>query len=480
MIFSLALAILISLAIGTAAVHLAWPRLTSSFPHRIVAASLGFGLGISAFSCAYFLWLTLSGSQGGFAMFATISGVSLLAIVAGRLIRRPRPIALQTSHAPKRNSAIIRVVAVAFCVAAIAAFATWIVLLLREPNGQYDATAIWNLHARFLFRGGHNWTDYLSSFLFWSHPDYPLLLPGAIAGLWNFTGNETSPAPALLAMLFTLSTLVLLVSSVSVLRSRTQGYLAGLVLLAVFLFTTTGISEYADTPLGYFLLAVLVLFSLHDTEVIGNPGLVLLAGLMAGFAAWTKNEGLLFVVSIVVARFAVTVPSKGLRLYLRQMFYFSIGLVPVLLILIYFKLRFAPPNDLVASQDIQTITQKILDPARYLLIFKALVNQFIGFRKWYTHPAYLLLVYPFFVGIRTRIRDSAGPASSAVALGLILIGYLFVYVTTPHDLQWHLSFSLGRLLIQLWPAFVFLYFLAVRTPEEALAPIESVGKGETY
>jgi len=412
-------------------------------------------------------------------MFASVSGATLLAILSLRLFRRSQQTAQEISYVPKRNSAINRVVAVAFYVAAISAFVTSIVLLLRDPNGQHDAMAIWNMHARFLFRGGQHWTDYLSSFLLWSHPDYPLLLPGAVAGLWTFTGHETSLAPALLAMLFTLATLLLLVSSISIMRSKTQGYLAGLVLLTVFLFTSTGVSEYADTPLGYFLLAVLVLFSLHDTEVNGNPGVVLLAGLMAGLAAWTKNEGSLFVVSIAAARFAVVVPSKGLKDYLRQMLCFSIGLAPILLILIYFKLRLAPPNDLIASQDLQSMVQKMLDPARYLLVIKALVSQLTGFRKWYAHPGYLLLVYPFFVGVRTRIRVGAGLVTSAVVLGLISIGYLFVYVTTPHDLEWHLTFSLGRLLIQLWPGFVFLYFLAVRTPEEALAPLETVENGGT-
>jgi len=184
-------------------------------------------------------------------------------------------------------------------------------------------------------------------------------------------------------------------------------------------------------------------------------------------------------VSLAAERSAVIVPSKGLKDYLRQMLCFSIGLAPILLILIYFKLRLAPPNDLIASQDLQSMVQKMLDPARYLLVFKALVSQLTGFRKWYAHPGYLLLVYPFFVGVRTRIRVGAGRVTSAVVLGLISIGYLFVYVTTPYNLEWHLTFSLSRLLIQLWPGFVFLYFLAVRTPEETLAPLETVEKGGT-
>jgi len=48
-------------------------------------------------------------------------------------------------------------------------------------------------------------------------------------------------------------------------------------------------------------------------------------------------------------------------------------------------------------------------------------------------------------------------------------------MSQPHTISnGNLTFSLSRLLIQLWPGFVFLYFLAVRTPEEALAPLETV------
>jgi hypothetical protein len=49
-----------------------------------------------------------------------------------------------------------------------------------------------------------------------------------------------------------------------------------------------------------------------------------------------------------------------------------------------------------------------------------------------------------------------------------LLLYLLVYVLTPHELQWHMNYSMSRLLIHLFPAALFAYFLFVDTPEAAL------------
>jgi hypothetical protein len=288
-----------------------------------------------------------------------------------------------------------------------------------------------------------------------------------VARLWAYAG-ETQLAPALLALLFMLGTLGLVVSSVSLLSTRTQGYLAGLVLLEPFLFFRITTYQYADTPLGFFLLAALVLFSLYD-RVPGGYGLLVLAGLMTGFAAWTKNEGLLILLSIVVGRLVALAVSRGLRTDLRQMIYFTIGAVPVLLVVLYFKAAIAPANDLVAGQGLRATADRLLDFSRYVLILKALTNHFTGFRRWYAHPTYLLVIYAWLLGVKTERAERLTLLTLGTALSLILAGYLFIYATTPRDLEWHLTFSLDRLLIQLWPSVVLLFFMFVRAPEEASA-----------
>jgi len=45
------------------------------------------------------------------------------------------------------------------------------------------------------------------------------------------------------------------------------------------------------------------------------------------------------------------------------------------------------------------------------------------------------------------------------------MGYFAVYLITPYDLVWHLSHSLGRLFLQVWPSALFLFFLAIKGPE---------------
>ena len=45
------------------------------------------------------------------------------------------------------------------------------------------------------------------------------------------------------------------------------------------------------------------------------------------------------------------------------------------------------------------------------------------------------------------------------------MGYYLVFLVTPYDLAWYLETTLGRLFLQLWPSFLFAYFLSVNTPE---------------
>jgi hypothetical protein len=47
----------------------------------------------------------------------------------------------------------------------------------------------------------------------------------------------------------------------------------------------------------------------------------------------------------------------------------------------------------------------------------------------------------------------------------MLIGYFFVYVLTPLDLGYHLTTSLNRLFLQLWPSVIFLCFMIAGSPE---------------
>jgi hypothetical protein len=53
------------------------------------------------------------------------------------------------------------VVRIAFVLVAGMVTAAMVVHYTRAPNGEWDAWAIWNQKARFLLRGGHDWTQAL-------------------------------------------------------------------------------------------------------------------------------------------------------------------------------------------------------------------------------------------------------------------------------------------------------------------------------
>ena len=57
--------------------------------------------------------------------------------------------------------------------------------------------------------------------------------------------------------------------------------------------------------------------------------------------------------------------------------------------------------------------------------------------------------------------------ASVASIGLMLAGDAAVLVVAVEDVPRMLSSSLDRLLLQLWPAAVFTWFVVLATPEEA-------------
>jgi hypothetical protein len=293
-----------------------------------------------------------------------------------------------------------------------------------------------------------------------------LLIPASVARCWVYLGRETTTAPALLAFAFTLATVGLLVSALASLRGRVQGLLGGLVVLSAPLLFEWGSMQCADIPLAYYFLATTVALAMGDRAPALSSRWATLAGMMAGFAAWTKNEGLLFLAAVLAARLAVVVRSMGWRRYRAEAAGFALGLAPVLAVVMYFKVRFSPPNDLLADQGLNSLAAKLADPSRYALVGRAIAGEISGLGSgaiaW-------LAAYRLLLGGKPRRPGEPGGGFAVLIPALLLAGYFLVYIVTPRHLPWHLQWSLSRLIIQLWPLSVFAFFLVVATPVEALA-----------
>jgi hypothetical protein len=305
----------------------------------------------------------------------------------------------------------------------------------------------------------------------WSHPDYPLLISAAIAHVWSYIGQDDPIVPSIISLAFTFATLGLLVSSLATLRGVTSAAMAGIALASTPFFIEQGASQYADIPLSFFFLATVALLHLYQqrsAEIAdGRPlGLLVLAGLAAGFAAWTKNEGVLFLVAFLVSQIISVSrwrrpPASG-QLPLtsaRELAVLLLAIAPFLLLIAWFKHSIAPPGDLFANPE--TMIQKILSPARYWAILRWYTRQFLRFGSWVVPATALLIALRLLIRSSGIRRRETARWSSVMTLALTLSGYFAIYVITPNDLYRHLRFSLNRLFLQVWPSALFLFFLFV-------------------
>ena len=64
----------------------------------------------------------------------------------------------------------------------------------------------------------------------------------------------------------------------------------------------------------------------------------------------------------------------------------------------------------------------------------------------------------YLVSTKLKRKSVAGVETGVAMLALMLAGYFVVCLTTPVKLAFHLQTSLSRLLLQLWPSAVFVFF----------------------
>ena len=285
---------------------------------------------------------------------------------------------------------------------------------------------------------------------------------------WFQVGKETPYVPAVQAAFFTLAGSGLLWSALHALRGWSQATLAALALLSTPLFVLVGVWQLADVPLATMILATCILLSLYFLYPDQKSGFLTLAGLTAGLVAWTKNEGILFLLlaSLLLLVFSLR-GREDKRQGLKELLSYGLGLLLPLAALLVFKLALAPANDLVGSRSLAELTALLFDPQRWRLTFKLMAAEAGNFGHslftvWLLPLGYLLLA-----GSRS-LKDGHRQILRfwSIAFLLLLVGYFVSYLITPHPLEWHVQHSIERLYLHIYPAVLWLVFLVSRSPEE--------------
>lgn len=303
--------------------------------------------------------------------------------------------------------------------------AVLLVLALGSPTDEWDPRSIWMLHAKRIYLENSLYAQ-LDGYANFSHNDYPSLMP-----LWSATAargvghwNEIFPKAA--------ATLLLLPPLLLIARSLRTWWAAGL--LAVAVLEVGGrylVDGYMDAFLAVYAVAALAV-AIQPRRDAAEGAWFNLAAYAALSAVLTliKNEGA--VLAILVGVVAVgTVLLRDRRMPWGLLASFAVSMLPLLA----WKLAVAGAdlgNDLAQSDLKGQLLARLPELAPSVLILEALLRSAV----WV--PLVLLLV----LWARTR-RVSAARAGLAVAAAYF--GVLFaVYLSTPHDLAWHLATSAKR------------------------------------
>ena len=474
-IFTLAPAV----ALGWIIVHVLLPRGESSpgWPQWVLEISLGAGLGGGITSCLFFLVLSAGVSKRWPFLASELICEAALAIGAAFVLIRRRRSGVNESPEPEsqlRNPAVQSASLWIWLLRAAAVIALGIFALncgvqdSANPSGEWDAFTIWNLRARFLAGGAGSWqyafTETASGA---GHPTYPMLTPAFVARTWTIAGNNTQDGALAVDLLFTFATLGLLCGAVGIAVNETAGLLAMLVLLVSQNFVLQAVSQYADIPLAFYVLASIALLAIASTRRWPAP-VLFLAGLMAGFAPWTKNEGqpfLLLALGVAIWRAGFGSAKWAL-----------LGALPGVAVTAIFKLFFAKGAENLFPSTIAESVSKILEPARWGQILASFAARIGEIGPVWAHPLVLLVILAFTVGF---VSNAPPRLWIAVPLAGMLAADFAVYLLTTSDLAWHLSTSNARLITQVWPGILFAFFLMLNPPRWPARAVVPERKHET-
>ncbi len=422
-------------------------------PNLVIKAFLALPAGVGVSSLFSFIWIWAKFDLRLYAWTETTLIVLVTVFIAWKNRRNLRSFLQNIQVTPNRQFLIWSTLLVVSTILFVSFF--WI-NSVKNPHGRWDAWSNWNVVTRFVYRGGENWQ---STFLrVYDHPDYPFLLAMSNATTWELLSRETTRGPIILAFFFVLSLAGLLFGLINALSGPKQATFAAILLMTQPIVAYHGMALYADLPEAFYFLAAAGLMPLFLSS--REKTIAIIAGLMAGLSAWTKNEGLTFIALNLIVWVGIGIFYKE-KLVIKN---FLLGLSLPMLVIILFKIFLAPGNDLLAGN--QGLLKQLLDTQRYVTIAEYAGRTLWDFGSQPVRIVAVLFVYTILAG-RTR-NSTQGTLPVIFVASVQLMLYFLIFVITPHDLEWHLRTSVSRLYLHVFPLALLCFLLWVKTPDELL------------
>jgi len=337
---------------------------------------------------------------------------------------------------------------IAFGIVLVMSFSLLLLHFYKDLHGSWDGIFIWNLHSKFLYtlyQSGEPFKILFNSALNWSHVDYPLLLPIYNYKLHLLSHSYNFINPVITGIIFYISVILALTGGIKILINKKNALIAGMILMTIPVFLCESGTQCADVPLSLFILLTFIMLFLY--EKFQSKNYLFFTGLFAASAAFTKNEGILFLLVFSVLYFVINRKADK-KAYLQG------TLIPLICVL-YSKIFLFSQNDIFYQMTISDIWSRLTDFSRWKT-----VSQYYLFNIKTNILLISVLLFSFLTGVRKVFQKNKNILILILTLFIVFTAYTTIYLITPRDLNWHLETSSFRLIVQYIPLIVFFIFIS--------------------
>ncbi len=428
-------------------------------------AAFGPGLGLGIASLLTFFFRTLGLSRPGLVSFLGAGALLAWGIAAWQ--RRSPPAPITPSARPIRSPMFVQVAAVLMLLVSAGLFLDTLRMVSRAwPEGTWDAVAVWNVRARFLDRDYERAPDLLKQVDPVSHPNYPLLVPGAVATQLAIAGEDPWVS-RLTGMVFAVGLGLLVFAVVADSGSLPLAAIATALLWGSPMFLKWSGSQCADIPVAYYFTGALAVLASRLPGRRDGPLPLVLGGVFLGLLAWTKNEGVVMV--LLLAGFYGLWRLLNRRDYPggnpggnlgREALALGAGLLPGLLAVFLFKLLWAPESGLGTFFQGPALA-RITSLERWWVPVREIVKRLVPVgdgATWSLAWPALLAGVGLAVWAQLRFRHAWASFWGACLLATV-VSWIPIFAVTPYGQMWHILGSIDRLYLQVFPALIAGLFL---------------------
>jgi len=325
------------------------------------------------------------------------------------------------------------------------------------PNGGWDAWAVWNFKAKFLFLSQGEWKNLFDPILWRTSPHYPLLLPLINVWGWTFTKTPLPSVPLTTSLIFTFLTCGLLFACLRDMTKSSLTFFAPLILITLPFYNSLATSQYSDITLSYYLLASI--YCLIMTIHLNKFSYAFLSGIFLGILSFSKPEGMvasILLLAIGTLQFLLFEPKKiSLKTKSIPLLFLLLGTALAILPSIIFKATCSPGN--------QTFINGLMSESNPITFYRVkMVFAFLFMElkngKW--NGIWLVL----FLGL--VLSKGKCFSTKTIIIPLFLLAYLasvlfYYFLNTYFKIEWWLSVTLSRILFSLLPVMLFWVFISL-------------------